>query len=131
MADEYPGGEGAVPGEPRTRRRGALPGGGDKPSSPPLATTPVVTAAADGDLEMTEKQLLPSPKVWGLRVSEAHYETAHTMTRVLGARYKLEQRQVGELLIQFLVENRFALDEFVARQAGPAVDLDWFTRPTS
>ncbi|RSD26451.1 hypothetical protein [Amycolatopsis eburnea] len=126
--DEYPDGGGSVPGgEQRTRRRGSLPGADDKPAPPPLSTTPA--AGGDGDLEMTEKQQLANAKVWGLRISEAHYDTGRTMTSVLGARYKLDQRQVGELIVQFLVEHRFALDEYVAKQAGPAVDLDFFTRP--
>ncbi|AHJ58553.1 hypothetical protein AORI_P038 (plasmid) [Amycolatopsis keratiniphila] len=87
--------------------------------------------AAEGDLAMTAKQKLPEPKVWGLRVSESHYDTARTMTNVLATRYRLDQRQVGELIIQFLVQNRFALDEYVANQVGPAIDLDFFTKTQS
>ncbi|WP_123799287.1 hypothetical protein [Amycolatopsis keratiniphila] len=134
MADEYPPGNGPLPGsgedkEQRRRRRGALPGGEGRTEPPPLSTGPA--PAAEGDLAMTAKQKLPEPKVWGLRVSESHYDTARTMTNVLATRYRLDQRQVGELIIQFLVQNRFALDEYVANQVGPAIDLDFFTKTQS
>jgi hypothetical protein len=131
--DDYPNGGGNEPGgaapaaEPRVRRRGGLPTADQPPAAAPLATQ-VTTVQADGDLAMTAKQKLPEARVWGVRVSEGHYETARTMTNVLATRYNLDQRQVGELLVQFLVANRFALDEYVANQVGPAIDLDFFTK---
>ncbi len=120
---DYPDGAGNLPGS--RRRRGALPGAGEPAAPAPLATTPVDV----GDLAMTTKQQVPDPKVWGLRVSEQHYNTARAMTGVLATRYQLDQRQVGELIVQFLVSRRFDLDDYIAGQTGPAIDLDFFTRP--
>ncbi|GAA1983153.1 hypothetical protein [Amycolatopsis minnesotensis] len=134
--DEYPdGGAGPLPGENRpTRRRGALPGADEQPQPAPMSTTPVPSAApapelADG-LAMTEKQKLPETKVWGIRVSERHYEIGGNMLKVLATRYRLDQRQVGELMVQFLVDRRFDFDDYVQRQVGPGIDLDFFNRPS-
>jgi hypothetical protein len=124
--DSYPDGGGALPGGTR-RRRGPLPGGGEHATPAPLSTS---AAPADlGDLAMTTKQQLPDPKVWGLRVSEPHYNTARAMTGALAVRYQLDQRQVGELIVQFLVQRRFDLDQYVSQQVGPAIDLDFFAQP--
>lgn len=133
MADDnYPSGGGNEPG-PRTRRRGALPTS-TSPAPAPLATdqpapAPAVESEEAGGLEMTARQKLPPAKVWGLRVSAQHYDTARTMTNVLATRYRLDQRQVGELLVQYLVARRFDLDDYIAQQVGSPVDLDFFARP--
>lgn len=130
---EHPGG-GNVPGS-RRRRRGALPGaesGGS--STPPVGTpldtpSPAAPTAEDGDLTVTEKQPVPMSKVWGLRVSEQHYDTGNTMVDVLATQFRLDKRQVGELIVQFLVARRFDLYEYVQQKRGPApVDLDFFAR---
>lgn len=130
--DRYPGGGGNMPGgegDRRVRRRGSLDGGSDE-AAPMTTGQPAPAAAVDGgELAMTSKEAPPDAKVWGLRVSERHYDIARQMMAVLGTRYRLEQRQVGELLVQFLVDRRFDLDTFVASQAGPAIDLDFFARP--
>lgn len=126
----YPDGGGNEPGrggDRRRRRRGSLAVGGE---AAPLSPGAAAAGAGDsGDLTMTKREALPDPKVWGLRVSEAHYRTARMMMQVLGARYGLDQRQVGELIVQFLVERRHDLDAYVASQAGPAIDLEFFSRP--
>lgn len=129
MSDsDYPDGGGNEPG-PRRRRRGALP---TSPAPAPLATDrPEPADEADGGLEMTAKQKLPEAKVWGLRVSAQHYDTARTMTNVLATRYQLDQRQIGELIVQYLVARRFDLDDYVSQRVGQPVDLDFFSRPDS
>ncbi|WP_190824664.1 hypothetical protein [Saccharopolyspora pogona] len=67
--------------------------------------------------------------MWGLRVSEDHYNTGNMIVNVLATKFRLDKRQVGELLVQYLVRERFDLFDYVQRTVGePAVDLDFFMR---
>lgn len=142
-APQHPG-AGPVPGgSSRTRRRGALPGSEPKKeedaspsaggSAPPVGTPldqqQPAPPADEGNLSITEKPQLPTSKVFGLRVSEHHYDHGNTMVNVLSTQFRLDKRQVGELMIQFLVARRFELYNYVKEKVGPEpVDLDFFTR---
>lgn len=126
----YPDGAGNLPG--RQRRRGPLPGsGGSSEGSAPIGSQPLdqTTSSDESGLNVTERPTVPTSKVLGLRVSEQHYNTGSMMLDVLATQFRLDKRQVGELVVQYLVSNRFGLFEYVSNQVGPApVDLDFFTR---
>lgn len=135
--EQYPNGAGNLPGGAgRQRRRGPLPGAedssGSDASSAPIGSQQLgqqqPSAHDEAGLSVTQRQATPPAKVWGLRVSEQHYDTANTMLNTLAVQFQLDKRQVGELLVQFLVRNRFDLFDYVRTQTGPAVDLDFFTR---
>lgn len=137
--DIYPNGAGALPGA-RSRRRGALPGaggGGEDGGTPPIGSSsfdpapdPASDPASDpAGLNVTERPQVPGSKMWGLRVSEDHYNTGNMIVNVLATQFRLDKRQVGELIVQYLVRDRFDLFDYVQRTVGePAVDLDFFTR---
>lgn len=132
--EHYPNGAGNLPGPGRQRRRGALPGSDDASgeSTAPVGSQQLGQQPAapqdEAGLSVTQRQATPPAKVWGLRVSEQHYDTANTMLNTLSVQFQLDKRQVGELIVQFLVQHRFDLFDYVRTQAGPAVDLDFFTR---
>jgi hypothetical protein len=112
----------------RTRRRGALPTAtADVPAPLSLTPTQAPSPANTDDLAMTQKVVVPPAKVLALRMSEEHHKVARTMLSALSGRYELDQRQVGELLVQFLVQRRHDLDEFVSQQVGPSIN-DFFQK---
>ena len=129
--ENYPNGAGNLPGS-RQRRRGALPGADDTgTASAPIGSQTFEHPPAEepGGLNVTERPKVPDSKVLGLRVSQQHYDTGNMMIDVLAKQFRLDKRQVGELLVQYLVSNRFGLFEYVGHQVGPApIDLDFFTR---
>lgn len=124
--------EGPKPGERRKRRESLNTEGGNN-GTPPIGSNldppPASTEDSNGELEHTKKDELPPSQVWGLRVSEQHYDTGTTMLNVLAARFGINKRQAGELIVQFLVANRFTLFEYVKTKTGPGIDLDFFLRP--
>lgn len=130
--EHYPNGTGNLPG--RQRRRGALPGSEDASgeSAAPVGSQQLGQQPAapqdEAGLSVTQRQTTPPAKVWGLRVSQEHYDTANTMLNTLAVQFQQDKRQVGEMIIQYLVRNRFDLFDYVRNQVGPAVDLDFFTR---
>lgn len=130
--ENYPNGTGNLPGK-RQRRRGALPGS-DEPATAPVGSQNLeqTTGSTESDaagLHVTNKPKAPDSKVLGLRMSQQHYDTASAMIDVLATQFRLDKRQVGELVVQYLVSNRFELFEHVSNQVGPAaIDLDFFTK---
>lgn len=125
--------KGPLPGSTRNRRREPLPSAQQRnvppPGTPLQPSAPAPTAAADGDLQVTRRQRLPEGKVLGLNVSESHYDRGTLIIDVLSAKYGMNKRQIGELLVMFLDTERFRLSEFVERFSERAVDLDYLSRP--